>query len=145
MTEQSYDKNLEKGPNLVTNLPFPTQQATINDPSFSSSKSNSSNASTTIEASSVFLTSVSSVYSKTDMEDFDAGLLENAKVTYGISAEQGYKTVHEMGGMKRRIPLHEFMEDVHWPKRTQNEYLLKHNITGLPVSLFLISDGHGGK
>ena len=73
-------------------------------------------------------------------------------VKWAVASEKGYRNF----GFAARQPIHADMEDIHWPSeddyvhsrretRVMSESINHvHPITNLPVTVFVLTDGHGG-
>jgi hypothetical protein len=65
----------------------------------------------------------------------------NRAIKWSVATERGY----EKGPNKTRKPIHNFMEDFHFPTLDdKNAAVHTHPVSGLPVYIWLLADGHGG-
>jgi len=65
----------------------------------------------------------------------------NRDIKWTVATERGY----EKGPNKTRKPIHNFMEDFHFPTiDNKNAAVHLHPVSGLPVYIWLLADGHGG-
>jgi len=65
----------------------------------------------------------------------------NRDIKWSVATERGY----EKGPNKVRKPIHNYMEDFHFPTiDNKNAAVHTHPVSGLPVYIWLLADGHGG-
>ncbi|KAL6599456.1 protein serine/threonine phosphatase 2C [Neocallimastix californiae] len=65
----------------------------------------------------------------------------NRDIKWTVATERGY----EKGPNKTRKPIHNYMEDFHFPTiDNKNAAVHLHPVSGLPVYIWLLADGHGG-
>lgn len=67
--------------------------------------------------------------------------LYNRDIKWSVATERGY----EKGPNNTRKPIHNYMEDFHFPTLDdKNAAVHTHPVSGLPVYIWLLADGHGG-
>jgi len=81
-----------------------------------------------------------------NLNDTDVGKknflgIYNRDIKWSVATERGY----EKGPNNTRKPIHNHMEDFHFPTLDdKNAAVHTHPVSGLPVYIWLLADGHGG-
>jgi len=67
--------------------------------------------------------------------------LYNRDIKWSVATERGYEKCPD----NTRKPIHNYMEDFHFPTiNDKNAAVHTHPVSGLPVYIWLLADGHGG-
>jgi len=110
----------------------PVISPTISIKSSKSTKSIKSNGSVKHKKK---ITNDTNVNKKTELAQF------NRNIKWAVATERGY----EKGPNKSRKPIHNHMEDYHFPTiDDKNAAVHTHPMSGFPVYIWLLADGHGG-
>jgi len=120
---------------LEVKSPDEKSAATSPTVSIKSSKSVKSNKSNTSGKLKKKITNDTNVSKKNDLGQY------NRDIKWSVATERGY----EKGPNKSRKPIHNYMEDFHFPTiDDKNAAVHTHPVSGLPVYVWLLADGHGG-
>ncbi|ORX45956.1 protein serine/threonine phosphatase 2C [Piromyces finnis] len=131
------EKELEE-PKIETKIEnkpkSPERSPASKSPSLKSTKSSSSGKSGKHKKKS-------STSNDTDVERKNSLGLYNRDIKWSVATERGY----EKGPNNSRKPIHNYMEDFHFPTLDdKNAAVHTHPVSGLPVYIWLLADGHGG-